>query len=286
MHAFSRPFGAAALVLVVLAGCAGPGTQQERALDAPTQAALAAALAGPQRSDANKARDLYRHPLETLEYLGIRQDMTVLEVWPGSGGWWTEILAPLLKEHGRYIAAGQDPNVAGAQTGIQKFRAKLDGNPAAYGKAEVTALAWPGALAPVPDNSVDLVLTFRNLHNWMGQDPGAPQAMLKAMYKALKPGGVLGIEDHRARADAPADTSGKLGYVNEAWAIELVKGAGFEYLGSSEINANPKDTKDYELGVWTLPPTYRLGDKDRARYAAIGESDRFTLKFRKPRGRG
>ena len=139
-------------------------------------------------------------------------------------------------------------------------------------------------MTPVAPNSVDLVVTFRNLHNWLAQDDAAP-AMLKAMYAALKPGGVLGIVDHRADSNAPVDLRAKLGYVNEAYAVQLVKDAGFEFEGSSEINANPNDTRDYEQGVWTLPPTLRLGDKDREKYATIGESDRFTLKFRKPLAR-
>jgi predicted methyltransferase len=254
--------------------------------DAATLAALERALAGGHRSDASRARDGYRHPRETLAFFGIRQDMTVMEIWPGAGGWYTEVLAPLLKDHGRYIAAGWDPKFDNkfVQDGIRSFQAKLDGNADLYGKVEVAALQYPGALAPAPPNSVDLIVTFRNLHNWLARDDAAP-AMLKAMYAALKPGGVLGLVDHRADPNAAVDPRAKLGYVNEQYAIELVKAAGFEYLGSSEINANPKDTRDYEQGVWTLPPTWRLGDKDRDRYAAIGESDRFTLKFRKPPAR-
>jgi predicted methyltransferase len=253
------------------------------ASDAATLAALDRILAGAHRSDADRARDPYRHPRETLEFFGIRQDMTVMEIWPGAGGWYTELLAPLLKDHGRYIAAGWDPKFDNkfVQDGIRAFHSKLDGNPELYGRVEVTALQFPGALNPVPPNSVDLILTFRNLHNWLVRDEEAP-AMLKAMYTALKPGGVLGLVDHRADPNAPVDAHAKLGYVSEQLAIALAKSAGFELVASSEINANPKDTRDYEQGVWTLPPTWRLGDKDRERYAAIGESDRFTLKFRKP----
>jgi len=261
-------------------------TARDRALpktDAATLAALDRVLAGSHRSDANRARDAYRHPRETLEFFGLRQDMTVMEIWPGAGGWYTEVLAPLLREHGRYIAAGWDPKFDNkfVQDGIRSFQAKLDGNADAYGKVEVTALQYPGALAPVPPDSVDLIVTFRNLHNWMARDESAA-AMLKAMWTALKPGGVLGLVDHRADPNAPVDPHAKLGYVNQQAAIDLIKAAGFEFVGASEINANPKDTRDYEQGVWTLPPTWRLGDKDRDRYAAIGESDRFTLKFRKP----
>ena len=251
--------------------------------DTATEAALDRVLASEQRSAASRERDAYRHPKATLSFFGIRRDMTVLEVWPGRGGWWTEILAPLLKERGHYVAAQWDPKAEQPyiQDGLKAYQAKLAADPAAYDKVSVVALQYPNALSPVPPNSVDLALTFRNLHNWLGT-PDAAKAMLTAIYKSLKPGGILGVEDHRASTSRPADMQLKLGYVDEQAAIELVKSVGFEYLGASEINANAKDTKDYEQGVWTLPPTYRLGDKDRERYKAIGESDRFTLKFRKP----
>ena len=251
--------------------------------DAATLAALDRLLAGPHRSDANRARDVYRHPRETLEFFGLRADMTVMEIWPGPAGWYTELLAPLLEDHGRYIAAGWDPKSDNkfVQDGIRSFQAKLDGDPGLYGKVEVVALQYPGALAPVPPNSVDMIVTFRNLHNWLARGEAAP-SMLKAMYAALKPGGVLGLVDHRADPDAPVDHEAKTGYVNQQYAIDVVRSVGFELVATSEINANPRDTRDYEQGVWTLPPTWRLGDRDRERYAAIGESDRFTLKFRKP----
>ncbi len=302
----SRTIPAASRTLALLflaaltAGCASapkPGAKPAAATSTPVAAALPRSdaatlpalervLAGSHRSDAERARDVYRHPRETLEFFGLRQDMTVMEIWPGAGGWYTEVLAPLLRDHGRYIAAGWDPRFDNkfVQDGIRSFQAMLDGQPDLYGKVEVTALQYPGALAPVAPNSVDLIVTFRNLHNWMARDDAAP-AMLKAMFTALKPGGVLGLVDHRADPGAPVDPRAKLGYVNEQYAIDLVKSAGFELVGAAEINANPKDTRDYEQGVWTLPPTWRLGDKDRDRYAAIGESDRFTLKFRKPLAR-
>lgn len=254
--------------------------------DAATLAALDRVLAGGHRSEANRARDPYRHPRETLEFFGLRQDQTVMEIWAGAGGWYTEVLAPTLREHGRYIAANWDPNsdLKVVKDSIGAFRTKLDGNPDLYDRVTVTALQYPNALSPVPPGSVDLVVTFRNLHNWLARGEEAP-AMLKAMYAALKPGGVLGIVDHRADPHQPADPQAKNGYVAEAYAVELARAAGFEFVAASEVNANPKDTRDYEQGVWTLPPTWRLGDKDRERYAAIGESDRFTLKFVKPRTR-
>ena len=289
------------MAMVLAVGCASrpPGAVQGAATsavprhtkhvetartDAATLAALDKALAGTNRSDANRARDVYRHPRQTLEFFGVRQNQTVMEIWAGAGGWYTEILAPLLREHGRYIAANWDPNsdLKVVQDSVGAFRAKLDASADLYDKVTVSALQYPGAMNPVPANSVDLIVTFRNLHNWLARDQAAP-AMLRAMYTALKPGGVLGIVDHRADPAAAPDPKARTGYVNETYAIELAKAAGFEFAGASEINANPKDTRDYEQGVWTLPPTWRLGDKDRSRYAAIGESDRFTLKFVKPR---
>ena len=250
--------------------------------DAATLATLHRVLAGTHRSEANRARDIYRHPYETLEFFGIRQDMIVLEIWPGAGGWYTEVLAPLLRDHGRYVAAGWDPATDSkfVQDSIRSFRSKLAGSPELYERTHVTALQYPNALAPVAPGSVDLAVSFRNLHNWMARDE-AP-AMLQAIFTALKPGGILGLVDHRADPKAAPDPKAKNGYVSEQYAIELARAAGFVLVGSSEINANPRDTRDYDLGVWTLPPTWRLGDKDRERYAAIGESDRFTLKFRKP----
>jgi predicted methyltransferase len=283
----ARPLGLvlAALMVGPVACGDAPARDAPPRSDPATVAALDKALAGPQRSPESRARDPYRHPKETLEYFGLRSDMTVLEVWPGGGGWWTEILAPVLREKGHYIAAGLDPTASPEPGSVKAFASKIARDPEVYDRVRVTALQFPTALAPVAPNSVDLIVTFRNLHNWLAKEDAAP-AMLAAMYAALKPGGILGIEDHRANPASPVDPSAKLGYVNEQYAIDLIKRAGFEYLGSSEINANPKDSKDYEQGVWTLPPTYRLGDKDRARYTAIGESDRFTLLFRKPHPAG
>ena len=303
MNAFRfRLWSCAVATSLLVAGCAtkptAPATPAKHAVttpavdrslphsDAATLAALDQVLQGPQRSAANRARDEYRHPRETLEFFGIRDNQTVMEVWPGAGGWYTEVLAPLLHDRGHYIAAGYDPAAESkyTQDSIRTFRAKLDASPSVYDKVDVAALQYPGALAPVRPESVDLIVTFRNLHNWLARDDAAP-AMLAAMLTALKPGGVLGIVDHRADPAAPADPRARLGYVNEQFAIDLIEKAGFEFIGSSEVNANAKDTRDYDQGVWTLPPTWRLGDKDRDRYAAIGESDRFTLRFRKPQSR-
>lgn len=286
----------AGCLLLALGGCAHKGVRPTPAVppaapapaptlprsDAATLTALDAILAGPQRTAANRARDAYRHPKETLQFFGVRSDQTVMEVWAAPGGWYTEILAPLLREHGRYIAANWDPaaNSPLVRETRAAYQAKLAANAALYDRVTVTALQAPGALQPVAPGSVDVVLSFRNLHNWMARDTALP--MLKAMFAALKPGGILGLVDHRADPAAAADPKARLGYVGEAQAIALAQEAGFELVDRSEINANPRDTRDYDLGVWALPPTWRLGDKDRDRYATIGESDRFTLRFVKP----
>jgi predicted methyltransferase len=270
----------------VLAACAGAPTKTRAPPPVPRDAATAAAiekvLAGAHRAPGNRARDVYRHPLDTLLFFGIKPDMTVVEVWPGAGGWYTEVLAPLLSEHGRLYDA-QVPPAAGNEfvtTSLKSFSDKLRERPDLYGKVEVTTLG-PGAAAIAPPGSADLVVTFRNLHNWMNL--GFANEAFAAMFKALKPGGILGVVEHRGDAGKPQDPRATNGYVNEEYAIGLIKAAGFELVARSEINANPKDTKDYEQGVWTLPPNYRLGNRDRAKYESIGESDRFTLKFRKPR---
>jgi predicted methyltransferase len=250
--------------------------------DAATLAAIDRALAGPHRVESNRARDRYRHPRETLEFFGLRQDMAVLEVWPGAGGWWTEILAPVLRDRGSYYAGHWDPasDSKYIQDGLRAYREKLAAHPDVYGKVNVVALQAPAKLAPVPPGSLDMVLTFRNLHNWLTRDQAL--VMLQAIHASLKPGGILGLKDHRADPTKPVDPKTTSGYVNEQFAIDLARQAGFELIGSSEVNANPADTRDWEQGVWTLPPILRLGEKDRARYLEIGESDRFTLRFRKP----
>lgn len=250
--------------------------------DAATLATLDRVLAGDHRSDANRARDRYRNPKQTLEFFGLRQDMKVMEVSPGGGGWYTEILAPTLRDHGQYIAAGWDPNASSeyAKTNSKKYADKLAARPDLYDRTKVTALQAPNALQPVPDGSVDMVLTFRNIHGWMGND--SADAMFKAMYAALKPGGILGVVEHRAKADRPQDPKAESGYVREDHAIAMIERAGFKLIGRSEVNANPQDTADHPNGVWSLPPTLEGGDVDRDKYLAIGESDRFTLRFRKP----
>jgi predicted methyltransferase len=233
-----------------------------------TAAALKAAIDGPQRPPENKARDRYRHPFETLSFFGIKPDMTVIEIAPG-GGWYTEILAPFLKERGKlYEAVGNGRNA-------KAFAEKLKANPAVYGNVIVLN---SGDAADFPAGTADMVLTFRNVHDWIPR--GTAPDFFKAFYRALKPGGILGITDHRADPSQPQDPKAKNGYVRQDYMIQLAEQAGFKLVGTSEINANPKDLRDHP--VWYLPPTLRQGDKDRAKYLAIGESDRMTLKFIKP----
>jgi predicted methyltransferase len=244
-------------------------------------AALQTIIAGSQRSEADKARDQYRNPLETLTFFGIKDTMTVVEIWPG-GGWYTDILAPFLKERGTYYAAGVNPEAEAesARMSAQRYQEKLAAKPELLGKVKVTILDPPAKTAIAPEGSADMVLTFRNVHNWMARGQG--ETVFKAMYTALKPGGVLGVVEHRGKADVPQDPKAASGYVREDEVIKLAEQAGFQLVDRSEINANPKDTKDYPQGVWTLPPVLRLKEVDKEKYLAIGESDRMTLKFVKP----
>jgi len=244
---------------------------------AQDQGTLARLLAAPHRSAANVARDGYRHPLEVLGFFGVRDDSSVVEILPGSGGYYMEILAPYLKHRGRYIAASRD-EAAPPQylADHQKLLARLAAEPALYEKVVITKF-HSDRHEIAPPGTADFVLTFRNLHNWIERNE--IDGALRAFHRALKPGGVLGVVDHRGRSDMTQEAQMKTGYVRQDVAIALIEKAGFRFAGISEVNANPKDTKDHPEGVWTLPPTYRLKDRDRAKYAAIGESDRFTLKF-------
>jgi predicted methyltransferase len=241
------------------------------------QQELSKFAASPHRNPRNTVRDPHRHPLETLAFFGVRPDSTVVEILPGSGGYYMELLAPWLKDRGRYIAANRDALATPFYLADhQKLLDRLAAEPELYGKVVVTQFnADRHEIAP--PGSADFVLTFRNLHNWMERNE--LEGSLRAFHRALKPGGVLGVVDHRARPDLSEEAQMKNGYVREDTAIALIEKAGFRLAGRSEVNANPKDTKDHPEGVWTLPPTFRLKDKDRAKYEAIGESDRFTLKF-------
>lgn len=248
-----------------------------------TPASIDTVIAGKHRTPEFVARDAYRHPKQTLEFFGLRPDMTVVEIWPGAG-WYTEILAPYLRERGRYLAAGfvvSDENTSEYRRDITtKFRAKLAARPDLYDRVTLTELGRPDQWQAGPAGVADLVLTFRNVHNWMSAD--YEREMFKAFYAALKPGGVLGVVEHRAKPGTPLETMKKSGYVTEDYVIRVAADAGFRLVAKSEVNANPKDSTDHPEGVWTLPPSLRLGEKDREKYLAIGESDRMTLKFVKP----
>ena len=243
-------------------------------------------LAGDHRSNRNRARDVYRHPKETLQFFGLRPEMRVVEVWPG-GGWYTEVLAPLLRERGKFYAAHYFVNEDTHRyyrEARRTFLEKLAERPDLYDRVVVTGLL-PPHVDLAPKASMDLVLTFRNVHNWIKED--YQQQMFNAFFAVLKPGGVLGVVEHRAKAGTSIPDMIRSGYVTEAYVIELAQKAGFQLTARSEGNANPMDTKDHPHGVWTLPPTLRLrsgwfGSDERERYLAIGESDRMTLKFIKP----
>ncbi len=257
------------LVSAVLLGCA------PAQMHAPDE--LERLAASPHRSARNVARDGARHPVEVIRFFGVKPHHSVVEILPGSAGYYMEILAPYLKEKGRYIAADRDRTAPPQYLADhEKLLARLKAEPALYGKVLVTPFnADRHDIAP--PGSADFVLTFRNLHNWL--ERGELEGALRAFHKALKPGGVLGVVDHRGRPELSQQAQMKSGYVREDAAIALIEKAGFRLAARSEINANPKDTKDHPQGVWTLPPTYRLKDQERAKYQAIGESDRFTLRF-------
>jgi len=242
--------------------------------------ALQAVINGAQRSDANKARDAARHPQQTLEFFGIKPTMTVVELNPG-GGWYAEILAPYLKAQGQLIEAFPDPKSKDEENrndaaGIQK---KMKASPALFDKVKTATFEPPEKLKFAPDNSVDMVLTFRNVHNWVGFGDEKMQALFKGVFNSLKKGGVFGVVDHRLPADKVQDKEASTGYVSEAYVIRIAESAGFKLAAKSEINANPKDHADHKNGVWALPPTFANKDEDRKMYAEIGESDRLTLKF-------
>ena len=239
------------------------------------------ALNGNNRSVENKARDNYRHPQQTLQFFGIAPGMIVVEIAPG-GGWYTEILAPLLKDSGSYYAAHYSANGPGGyyRKSLGKYLVKLGESPDFYKGVIVTTLQPPGETTIAPAGSADLVVAFRNVHSWLRAD--SADQTLSAIYTALKPGGTFGVVQHRAKVGADIEFMKKSGYVTERSVMDMAEAAGFVFAGSSTINANPKDTADHPEGVWTLPPSLRLKEKDREKYIAIGESDRMTLKFIKP----
>jgi predicted methyltransferase len=243
------------------------------AVSAEDKDALAAAIAGDHRAEKNRVRDPYRHPHETLTFFGVQPQQRVIELWPG-GGWYTEILAPMLRQQGSLTA------VAATGPYLQPYKDFLATRTDLYDRVTVLEVSPPNDMSFGPDGSADVVLTFRNLHSWINN--GYADQVLSAAFRALKPGGVLGVTDHRANPGTSAEQSAKSGYVSEEAAIALATGVGFVLEERSEVNANPKDTKDHPNGVWSLPPSLRGGDSDKDKFVAIGESDRMTLRFRKP----
>ncbi len=278
---FTSRFSQYCLALSIGLLFAGPARADHHAAAEGVDPALQAAIDGEHRSAEHKARDQYRHPAQTLTWLGLKPDMTVVEVSP-SRGWYTEILAPYLKDQGRLYLAGFDRESEVAY--MKKLNALLDeklaAKPEVYGTPTVTELALPNKVDIAPAGSADMVLTFRNVHNWMSA--GTADGVFAAMYAALKPGGILGLVEHRADPDTEQDPKAGSGYVTEAAVVQMAQKAGFSLVDATELNANPKDTRDHPKGVWTLPPALSLGDEDREKYLALGESDRMTLKFMKP----
>jgi predicted methyltransferase len=268
-----------ALAMLLVAACHKSSTH-EAAPTASADPALTAVLSNPARTDAERARDKYRHPAETLMFFGLTPDMHVVELVPG-GGWYTAILAPYLHDKGALSITSADPN-GSADEGSKQAQAmatRLKSSPL-FDKV-TTVRMDDHEIQLGPDSSADMVVTFRNIHNWI--PAGTAPSVFAAVAKVLKPGGVFGVEDHRAVKDLTNKEVDDTGYVSEAQVIALAKAAGLELEQRSEVNANPKDTKDYPHGVWSLPPSYAGKDVDHDKYAAIGESDRMTLRFRKPR---
>ena len=250
---------------------------------ADEQGGLTQIINSQHRAESNQARDHYRHPQQTLEFFGITADMTIIEVWPGKG-WYTEILAPYIKQGGgTFIAAGfpQHSGPKWRQNMQAEYQSWLMASPKLYDQTKLVELGPPSFWTLGQDDSADAVLTFRNVHNWLKGDYDTE--MFDAFYSILKPGGILGVTDHRAAINTDLTAMKASGYLDQDLVIILAQNAGFILEATSEINANPKDEKDHPKGVWSLPPTLRLGEQDKDHYLKIGESDRMTLLFRKPK---
>ncbi len=265
-----RYWGAVAILIAFIASLPSPALAQTGDL-------LAAQIKAAHRSPNNVARDQFRKPYEVLKFFGINGNSRVVEILPGSTGYFTEIIAPYVRDQGLYITAGRHDTAP--QNYLDDHKRMLDkyaANPGIFGKIQV-AKFFRDEHEIAPAGSMDFVLTFRNLHNWIERNE--IESALKAFHAALKPGGIFGVTDHRGRTDLSQEVQIKNGYIRQDYAIALIEKVGFQFIGSSEVKANPKDTKNYPEGVWSLPPTYRQKDVDRAKYQAIGESDRMVLKF-------
>lgn len=264
------------------------------ATDLPIEARIERAMLGEHRSEANIARNRYRHPVGTLSFLGLEDGMTVMEIWPG-GGWYTEILAPVMRHNGQFIVASWDVDVPDQPGYRYRLHTELvdtfSKHPGVYDQVAMAFFSPPASASLGEAESIDLILTFRNTHGWIGD--GIADQVFAEFARVLRPGGILGVVQHRAADGADAGETAQTGYVPEAAVIELARKAGLYLEARSEVNANPADTRDHAGGVWTLPPGFgecqELADEDEktacmARYEAIGESDRMTLRFRKPVG--
>lgn len=242
-------------------------------------------ISSPHRAES-AARDIYRNPKATLEFFDVRPNMTVVEIWPGANGWYTEILAPYLRNKGTLYAAhfNADSDSEFYRNARTNFLKKLTASSDLYNKVVVTSFNPPAFVEIAPEGSADRVLTFRSVHSWYMRGGGDERVLsaFSAFYKTLKPGGILGVVEHRLPESRPYADQNTSGYMREDYVIKQAERAGFKLLGKSEINANPADTTLHPQGVWTLPPSLRLGEEQRAHYLKIGESDRMTLKFVKP----
>lgn len=267
----------ALLAVLLVTSC--PVSAQHLSVNAEVERAMS----GDHREESNIARNRYRHPVGTLEFFGLKRDMSVLEIWPGAG-WYTEILAPVLRGTGKLTIASWDPEVEGQPAYRYELpralQARFDAYPGIYDAVDKVLYSPPQSASLGEAGSYDMVLTFRNVHGWIGS--GHAQETFNEFARVLKSGGVLGVVQHRAASGSDPMQTAPLGYVSEETVVALAEAAGLQFEASSEVNANPRDTRDYPEGVWTLPPGFELGDKDRDHYASIGESDRMTLRFRKP----
>ena len=283
------------LLTILIAAFAAVSSGPATAGDADVAARIENAMLGDHRSEENRARNKYRHPVGTLTFFGLEDGMTVMEITPG-GGWYTEVLAPAIRHHGQYIAASYDIDVEGQPeyryAQHEALLKKFQDAPELYDQVALVPFSPPESSNLGQAESVDMVLTFRNLHGWMGS--GIAEANFKEFARVLKPGGILGVVQHRAPAGSDPEEVGPDGYIPEQVVIDLARNAGLYLEARSEVNANPKDDHDHEFGVWTLPPSYRACrdfEEDEEAWAEcaepwteIGESDRMTLKFRKPAG--